>query len=125
MVDSKQPNERRVKNMKNITAMTEKRIQQMKKNDHRYAKVLEYILTEIKCFNSCDDATVAQLKKLGLELPNQTQINVYEMPEMNGLSILYLDYISAVFCLDLHYLNIYDFNGLVKILSELPNKGYY
>ncbi len=111
--------------MKNITAMTEKRIQQMKKNDHRYAKVLEYILTEIKCFNSCDDATVAQLKKLGLELPNQTQINVYEMPEMNGLSILYLDYISAVFCLDLHYLNIYDFNGLVKILSELPNKGYY
>lgn len=111
--------------MKNITAMTEKRIQQMKKNDHRYAKVLEYILTEIKCFNSCDDATVAQLKKLGLELPNQTQINVYEMPEMNGLSILYPDYISAVFCLDLHYLNIYDFNGLVKILSELPNKGYY
>ena len=111
--------------MKTITAITEKRIQQMKKDDHRYAECLAYILKEIKCSCGCDGCTVAQLKKLGLELPNQTQINVYEMPEMNGLSILYPDYISAVFCLDLHYLNIYDFNGLVKILSELPNKGYY
>lgn len=110
---------------KTIAAITEKRIQQMKKDDHRYAEVLAYILTEIKCRECCDGATVAELKKLDLELPNQTQINVYEMPEMNGLSILYPDYISAVFCLDLHHLNIYDFNGLVKTLSELPNKGYW
>ena len=48
-----------------------------------------------------------------------------KMPEMNGLSILYPDYIRAVFCLDLHHIDIYDFNGLVKTLSELPNSGYW
>lgn len=110
---------------KTIAAITEKRIQQMKKADHRYAKVLDYILTEIKCTASCDGATVAELKKLNLELPNRTQINVWEMPEMNGLSILYPNYIRAVFCLDLHHIDIYDFNGLVKTLSELPNSGYW
>lgn len=113
------------KTNKTITAITEKRIQQMKKEDHRYAKVLAYILTEIKCSESCDGMTVEQLKKIGLDLPNQTQINVWEMPEMNGLSILYPNYIRAVFCLDLHHIDIYDFNGLVKTLSELPNSGYW
>lgn len=113
--------------MKNITAITEKRIQQMKKDNNKFADCLAYILKEIKGANSCDGATVAQLKKLGLELPNETQINVYEMPEMpemNGLSILYSEYINATFCLDLHYLTIHDFNRLVKIVSELPNNGY-
>ena len=110
--------------MKNITSITEKRIQQMKKDNHKFAGCLVYILREIKCVNGCDGATVTQLKRLDLELPNSTQINVYEMPEMNGLSILYPEYINAVFCLDLHYLTIHDFNNLVKVLSELPNKGY-
>ena len=110
--------------MKNITAITEKRIQQMKKDNHKFAECLAYILREIKCSCGCDGCTVTQLKKLELELPNATQINVYEMPEMNGLSIRYPEYINAVFCLDLHYLTIRDFNRLVKTLSELPNNGY-
>lgn len=112
--------------MTTITAITEKRIQKMQNNNNKFAECLSYILREIKCSCGCDGATVAQLKKLGLELPNATQINVIPilMPEMNGLSILYPEYINAVFCADLHYLNIYDFNRLVKILSELPNKGY-
>ena len=66
----------------------------MKKDCHKYAECLSYILREIKCSNGCDGATVAQLKKLGLELPNATQINVYEMPEMNGLSVVYPEYTS-------------------------------
>lgn len=110
--------------MTTITATTEKRIQKMQKDNHKYAKCLAYILREIKCSNGCDGATIAQLKKLGLELPNATQVNVYEMPEMNGLSIVYPEYINAVFCADLHYLNIYDFNKLVKVVSELPDNGY-
>ena len=110
--------------MTTITATTEKRIQKMQKDNHKYAECLAYILREIKCFYSCDGATVAQLKKLDLELPNSTQINVYEMAEMNGLSIIYPEYINAVFCADLHYLNIYDFNKLVKVVSELPDNGY-
>lgn len=107
-----------------ITAVTEKRIQQMQKDNHKFAECLAYILKEIKCSNGCDGATVAQLKKLRLELPNTTQINVYEIPEMNGLSIAYSEYINAVFCLDLHYLDIKDFNRLVKVVSELPDNGY-
>jgi len=110
--------------MTNITAVTEKRIQRMKKDNHKFAECLAYILTEIKCANGCDGATVTQLKKLELKLPNATQINVCEMPEMNGLSIKYPDYMNAVFCADLHYLNIYDFNKLVKALNELPDNGY-
>lgn len=110
--------------MTTITATTEKRIRQMQKDNHKYAECLAYILREIKCSCGCDGTTVAQLKKLDLELPNTTQINVYEMPEMNGLSIIYPEYINAVFCADLHYLNIYDFNKLVKVVNELPDNGY-
>lgn len=110
--------------MTTITAITEKRIQKMQKDNHKYAKCLAYVLREIKCSNGCDGATVAQLKKLDLELPNATQINVYDMPEMDGLSIIYPEYINTVFCANLHYLNIYDFNKLVKVVSELPDNGY-
>lgn len=96
----------------------------MRKEYHKYADCLSYILREIKGANGCDGATIAQLKKIGIKLPNATQINVYEMPEMNGLSIAYPEYLNAVFCADLHYLNIYDFNRLVKVVSELSDNGY-
>lgn len=43
---------------------------------------------------------------------------------MNGLAVRYPELIGAVFCGDLHYLNIYDFNKLVKTVSKLPGNGY-
>jgi len=44
--------------MANITVVTEKRIQQMKKDNHKFAECLAYTLTEIKCVNGCDRSSV-------------------------------------------------------------------
>lgn len=110
--------------MEYITQATENRIRKMVKEGHAYGDMLEYILHEIKGQMTYEEGTVTQLKKKGIRLYNKTQVNVYEDARMNGLAVKYPDLIGVVFCRDLHYLNIYDFNKLVKVVSELPWNGY-
>lgn len=110
--------------MTNITSITEKRINKMQKESHKYAKCLAYILREIKCSAGCDGITVNEIKQIGLTLPNATQVKVYEMAEINALSIAYPELIKAVFCADLHYVNIYDFNKLTRVVGDLECNGY-
>ena len=100
--------------MKNITTVTEKTIENMVKNNMRYANELAYILQEMKCRHSCLGATVHEMKKWNIELENRTQINLYISNELRGMSITFEKYITVVDLYDLHHANIKDFNGLVK-----------
>ena len=109
--------------MEYITQATEDRIRKMVKEEHAYGDMLEYILRQIKEQTTYEEGTVTKLKKKGVRLYNKTQVSVYEDARMNGLAVRYPELIGAVFCRDLHYLNIYDFNKLVKIVTDLAGKG--
>jgi len=111
--------------MKIITTVTEKRV---KNATCKYAELLRYLLKTMKCNNSCDGATVKEMKQWNIPLENATQMNVIESNELRGLCYTYNDYIRYVGTHDLSYVNIDDFNGLVKAVitgngQHNPNRG--
>jgi len=107
--------------MKTITMATEKRVATA---DCKYADLLKYLLQEMKCRVGCYGASVKEMKNWNIELENETQINVVDSYELYGLCYLYNDYIRYIGTHDLSYVNIDDFNGLVKAViagSEVRN----
>ena len=111
--------------MKNITTTTEKRVIS---SDCKYAELLRYLLDTMKSQVGCYGATVSEMKKWNILLDNATQINVIGSNELRGLCYKYNDYIRYVGTHDLSYVNIDDFNGLVKSVitghgQHNPNKG--
>jgi len=111
--------------MKNITAITEKRVINANCD---YAELLKYLLDEMKSQVGCLGATISEMKKWNIVLDNSKQMNVYKTNEMYGLCYTYNDYIRYVGTNDLSYVNIDDFNGLVKSViagdgKHNPHKG--
>jgi hypothetical protein len=105
--------------MRTITAVTEKRL---KSADCKYSHELRYILNQMKSRIMCLGAPMAEIKRLGFELPNETQINVYGTNEIRGLSYQYNDYIRYIGTNDLSYVDIDDFNGLVNAVLDGSGK---
>ena len=111
--------------MKYVTTATEKRV---KNADCKYADILIYLLDEMKCRYACLGASIKEMKGYGINIDNATQMNVNETNDMRGLCYIYNDYIRYVGTNDLSYVNIDDFNGLVKAViagngSHNPYKG--
>lgn len=112
--------------MKYITQTTENRIKEMIKKEHKFGEALQQILDEMKCRESWYGATIKEMKESGCRLSNATQINVpyYYQYLYNGLSVIFGNLFYVTFTSDLHYANIYDFNKLVKKVSEMEYNGY-
>lgn len=102
-----------------ITTATEKRIDEMIKNEKQYALELFYLLNFMKSNDGCLGSTVKQMKKWNIEMPNKQDVTIYDNPKFTGMSIDYNKYINVVLCKDLHYASIKDFNGLVKKIYEI------
>lgn len=115
--------------MKNITQVTENRIKKMVREGHKFGECFAILLDDMKArIHSCG-LTVAEIKKYNYDTPyleNETQIEFFKWygPLYRGLEYAFPELIGVVDCLNLHYLNIYDFNKLVKLVSELPDNGY-
>ena len=105
--------------MKRITQATENRIKAMKQSGNKYAEELDYILNNvIKGSAGCVGASIAEMKSWGIELDSAGQYRAIITNTTRGMSILYPDYIHTVDCLDLHYINLYDFNALVRAAAQ-------
>lgn len=116
--------------MKNITQATENRIKKMVKNEHRYGECFEYLLNKMKEMEGFSTSfTITEIKEYfdGEEyLKNETQVEFFkwDAPLLRGLEYAFPNMISVVDCLNLHYVNVSDFNKLVKCVFELPENGY-
>lgn len=111
--------------MNNITAITEKRVMTA---DCKYSDLLKYLLNKMKSQIGWYSASISEMKKYNVQLDNAKQMNVYKSNEMYGLCYTYNDYIRYVGTNDLSYVNIDDFNGLVKSVitgngKHNPHKG--
>lgn len=101
--------------MKNITKATVKRINKMYESEdldiHFIGKDLRDILIAMmtKNLESWDTVT---------NIPNTDQLSLYITPTMRGLGINYFGLFTTTECLDLSYITIKDFNGLVKTVYE-------
>jgi len=97
-----------------ITQVTVTKINEMVEKDMVYGNELKYFLNEMLSRKGCLGATLKEMKKWNISLENQDQFNVYEANIFRGMGVTFKKYMSATFCLDLHYVTIEDFNGLVN-----------
>lgn len=112
--------------MKFITQVTEKRINEMVQSHHRYGEALQSLLDNMKAREGWLGTSIKEMSYYGVRLDNDTQIRVseYYAPLYNGITCAYHKIFYASFTLGLNVANIYDFNKLVKIMSELPCNGW-
>lgn len=105
--------------MEYVTKATEKRINQMIKNDNRYADILLYLLNELKSRIGWYGGTIQEIEKYGYHVDNEQQIRVNESNILRSMGNKFKEYITVVFCEDLHHANIKDFNALVKACEKV------
>jgi len=98
-----------------VSKATEKKINEMVKNEGYYSNTLLYLLGEMKSQIGWNGGTIAQIEKTGEHIENSNQFDVRLTPKLHGISIDYNKYINTVGTLNLHYVTIRDFNGLVNI----------
>lgn len=106
--------------MKTITMISEKRIKELVKLNSNSGKVLAYLLNEIKHRDGWGGVTMKEMKEWGkkTELSNETQIDVCEFPEFRSWDFRYNDIFTCVFSHGLHYVNVKDFNQLVRRIYQ-------
>ena len=110
--------------MKRITYTTEKRINGIKKIQHKtvYEDVAVYVWDEIFSRNGYYGATLRELEGyLGEKLENRIQINVPKYLENYGIfGIEYATHGNVRYCgtHDLHHVNVEDFNGFVRSITK-------
>lgn len=112
--------------MKFITQATEKRINEMVRNNHKFGDALQSLLDAMKAREGWLGSSIKEMASYGVHLDNDTQIRAseYYTPLYNGMTCAYSEFFNASFTLGLNVANIYDFNKLVKIMSELPCNGW-
>ena len=113
--------------MNYVTIITEKRINQMMNdnltlNGSDYGQILNRLLNGLKKWSDWND-TISKAKESHIGIVNELQVNTRDMYEryrntLSGWSINYSSMISSVECWDLHYVNIHDFNALVKTVYD-------
>lgn len=104
--------------MNNITMVTENRIKKMLKQEATYSRALDYLLDKLKGWYGYSGATIEECKQWGIMIDNCMQMCVIPDSELRGLCYNFSDYILLTECLDLRYVDIFDFNGLVKVVYE-------
>jgi hypothetical protein len=97
-----------------ITQVTVNKINEMIVKDMKYSKELKYFLNEMLSRKGCFGASLKEMKKWDMAMENHAQFDVYDSNIFRGMGITFQEYISPTFCLDLHYVTIKDFNGLVN-----------
>lgn len=105
--------------MKNVTIITETRINKMVKDNIDHSDDLLYLLNCLKSNEGLSDVAVKEIKKNGYELENFTQFTLYISNSLRGLGIKFEKYLTIVDQYDLHYVTIRDFNALVKEMYDL------
>ena len=105
--------------MKNITMATENRIKKMAKENRLFAEELQHFLDAIKGKIGWHGATIQEMKRHGVELENKyIQIRTVITNTVMGMGHVFNDHMNAVDTHDLEYVNIADFNKLVKAVEK-------